>query len=160
MSLPLPSIDRPFGIELWPLFSKIYTAINGQAPEKFAFVPGTTPISTLSATTAMLVTYYVTVFVGREFMKKRPPFKLNGLFMIHNLYLTAISGTLLALFIEQLVPTLWRHGVFYAICDYRGGWTAPMVTLYYVCTRLFPLLLNFSLPQSRTESLRSRSSTT
>ena len=80
----------------------------------------------------MLITYYVTVFAGREFMKHREPFKLNGLFMVHNLTLTIISGVLLALFTEQLVPTIARYGVFYAICDHRGGWTAPLVTLYYV----------------------------
>lgn len=53
--------------------------------------------------------------------------------MIHNLGLTVISGTLLALFIEQLLPTLWRHGVFFAICNENGGWTKELVTLYYVC---------------------------
>lgn len=65
-------------------------------------------------------------------MKNRAPWKLNGLFMIHNLYLTVISAVLLALFIEQLVPTVWRNGIFFAICDARGGWTEPLVTLYYV----------------------------
>ena len=71
-------------------------------------------------------------------MKNREPFKLNSLFMVHNLALTIISGVLLALFTEQLVPTIARNGVFYAICDHRGGWTAPLVTLYYVCTPLSP----------------------
>lgn len=89
-------------------------------------------MSTFTATASMLVTYYVTVFTGRELMKKREPFKLNGLFMVHNLLLTTISAVLLALFIEQLLPTIWRHGIFYAICDHRGGWTPPLVKLYYV----------------------------
>lgn len=53
--------------------------------------------------------------------------------MIHNLYLTIISAGLLALFIEQLLPTLLRHGLFYTICDHRGGWTDRLVILYYVC---------------------------
>lgn len=81
----------------------------------------------------MLVTYYIAVLGGRELMRSRPPFKLNGLFMIHNLYLTVVSGTLLALFIEQLAPTVWRKGVFFAICDHQGGWTDELVILYYVC---------------------------
>ena len=130
--LQLPSIDRPFGLHAWPIFADAYTKILGNPPEKFVFVPGTTPFSTLGACATMLATYYVTIFAGREFMKKREPFSLNGLFMVHNLYLTIISGVLLALFIEQLVPTLWRNGVFYAICDHRGGWTTPLVNLYYV----------------------------
>ena len=131
-NIPFPTIDRPFGIEIWHFFDATYTKVMGFPPTKFVFVPGITPLSTLTACGTMLATYYVTIFAGREFMKKREPFKLNGLFMIHNLYLTVISGTLLALFVEQLIPTLWSNGIFYAICDHRGGWTAPLVTLYYV----------------------------
>lgn len=135
--IPRPTVDRPFAIELWPLFDKLYTVVLGYSPTKFVFVPGQTPMSTLKATTTMLATYYVTVFAGRELMKKREPFKLNRLFMIHNLILTIISGSLLAFFIEQLLPTVWRNGIFYAICDHRGGWTPPLVTLYYVCQLWF-----------------------
>lgn len=89
-------------------------------------------MSTFPATAGLLLTYYITVFAGREFMKNRAPLNLNGLFMVHNLYLTIISGTLLALFIEQLLPTLWRNGIFYAICNHGGGWTDRLVVLYYV----------------------------
>ena len=131
-SIPRPTLDRPFAIELWPLFDKAYAQAAGFSANKFVFVPGETPLSTLTASATMLITYYVTIFAGREFMKNREPFKLNGLFMVHNLLLTAISGTLLALFTEQLVPTVWRNGIFYAICDHRGGWTTPLVILYYV----------------------------
>lgn len=135
-SVPLPTLDRPFIVELWPQFDKLYSRVMGHPAKKFVFVPGATPLSTFTATATMLITYYVTVFAGREFMKNREPFKLNGLFMVHNLALTIISGVLLALFAEQLVPTVVRNGIFYAICDYRGGWTAPLVTLYYVRTPL------------------------
>jgi len=65
-------------------------------------------------------------------MRNRKPFKLNGPFMVHNFYLTAISAILLALFLEQLIPTVYNHGIFYAICDVKGGWTPPLVTLYYL----------------------------
>ena len=93
-------------------------------------------MSTLKETAAVLISYYIIVLSGRELMKNRPAFKLNGPFMLHNLYLTIISGGLLALFIEQLLPTVWRHGIFYAICDHNGGWTYQLVTLYYVGWRL------------------------
>ena len=136
IQISVPTLDRPFGIELWPLFSKAYSAVTGIAPEKFVFVPRVTPLSTIQSCAAMLITYYVTIFAGREFMKNREPFKLNSLFMVHNFYLTIISGVLLALFLEQLIPTVARNGVFYAICDIRGGWTAPLVTLYYVSSAL------------------------
>ncbi|PGH02868.1 hypothetical protein AJ79_07524 [Helicocarpus griseus UAMH5409] len=131
-SIPLPTLDRPFGVELWPLFSKAYTAVAGFSPEAFAFNQGSTPMSTLKETVIALVSYYVIVFGGREIMRNRPAMKLKGLFLIHNLYLTLISGTLLALFIEQLLPTIWRNGVFFAICDHQGGWTRPLVVLYYL----------------------------
>ena len=131
-SVPLPSLDRPFGIELWPIFSQLWESIKGYPAEDFEFVRGETPMSTLSATAFTIVAYYVTVFGGRELMRNQPAMKLNGLFMAHNLLLTLVSGVLLALFIEQLVPTVWRHGIFFAICNRHGGWTKPLVVLYYV----------------------------
>ena len=130
---PLPTLDRPFAIELWPIFEKVWTSFRSFAPQDFRFVSGTTPMSTLKETAAVLISYYIIVFGGRELMKNRPAFKLNAIFMLHNLGLTLISGTLLALFIEQLLPTVWRNGIFFAICNEDGGWTKQLVTLYYVC---------------------------
>lgn len=131
-SLPLPTLDRPFGIELWPIFDKAYSAIFGYSPVDFEFVPGETTLSTLTATLVSLTAYYIIIFGGRELMKNRAPFVLNGPFMVHNLYLTLISGGLLVLFIEQILPTVARNGIFYAICSHDGGWTRKLVMLYYV----------------------------
>jgi len=128
----MPTLERPFGIKLWPVFSKCWAAIFGYAPENFKFNVGQTPMSTLQETIIALVAYYIIIFGGRELMRNRKPYVLNGPFMVHNLYLTIISGGLLALFIEQLLPTLVHGGVFHAICSYEGGWTKPLVTLYYV----------------------------
>ena len=133
--IPLPTIDRPFGIELWPFFDHAYSKLVGYPPTKFVFIPGVTPLSTLASCAGILITYYITIFAGREAMKNVRPFNLNGLFMVHNLYLTVISAILLVLFVEQLVPTVWRNGIFFSICDHRGGWTPPLVTLYYVRLR-------------------------
>ncbi|KAI4087647.1 MAG: hypothetical protein LQ348_000468 [Seirophora lacunosa] len=129
---PVPTLDKPFGVELWPIFAQAYTKVMGYPPSAFYFVPGHTPLSTLKATVTMLTTYYVVVLGGRELMKNRKPFKLNALFMIHNLYLTVASFIMLVLFIEQLLPTVWRRGIFFAICDHRGGWTRELVVLYYM----------------------------
>jgi fatty acid elongase 3 len=131
-NLPLPTIDRPFGIHLWPIFDKAFEAVVGYPASEFKFVEGVTPMSTFKETAIALVAYYIIIFGGRELMKNRPAFKLNTLFMIHNFYLTAISATLLALFIEQLLPTLYRHGLFFTICDHQGGWTQPLIVLYYL----------------------------
>jgi fatty acid elongase 3 len=132
---------RPFGVALWPIFSKAFEAVKGYPAEDFRFVDGTTPMSTLSETAIGLISYYLIIFGGREVMKDRQPMQLNGLFKIHNFYLTAISGILLVLFLEQLIPTVVRHGVFYGICSYGGGWTDQLVVLYYVSPR-FPQILH------------------
>ncbi|KAJ5586742.1 uncharacterized protein N7459_002507 [Penicillium hispanicum] len=131
-NVPLPTIDRPFGIHLWPIFDKAYEYLMGYPASEFKFVEGVTAMSTFKETAALMVTYYVVIFGGREVMKNFPAFKLNTLFMIHNLFLTIVSGILLVLFIEQLLPTIWHHGVFYSICDHRGGWTQPLIMLYYL----------------------------
>jgi fatty acid elongase 2/fatty acid elongase 3 len=132
-TLQLPSIERPFGIQLWPIFDKAFTAVMGYHPQDFDFQPRVTPMSTMKESGFAILIYYIIIFGGRELMRNRPAYKLNGLFMIHNFYLTAISGALLALFLEQLIPTVYNHGIFYAICDVKGGWTSPLVMLYYVC---------------------------
>lgn len=143
-----PTLDRPFGVHVWPIFSKFWTAIFGYAPENFKFREGVTTASTLKETLIALTAYYIIIFGGRELMRNRKPFVLNGLFMIHNFYLTVISGGLLVLFIEQLLPTLAKGGVFNAICSYQGGWTNHLVVLYYVSA---PGILHMSLA---TDSIR------
>jgi hypothetical protein len=130
-AIQLPSIDRPFGVHLWPIFDKAFTAIKGYHPQDFDFQPRVTPMSTMKETAALIFTYYVVIFGGRELMRDRPAFKLNLPFMIHNFYLTSISGILLALFAEELIPTLYNKGLFFAICDVKGGWTNHLVILYY-----------------------------
>lgn len=129
---PVPTLDRPFGVHLWPIFSKAFEAVVGYPAEEFRFQAGVTPMSTIKETSIFIVIYYAVIFGGRELMRNREPFKLRTLFLIHNFYLTAISGILLALFIEQLLGTVVRKGIFFAICDRDGGWTQPLVVLYYV----------------------------
>ena len=127
-----PTLDRPFGLALWPIFARCFESLRGYTPKEFEFVPGKTPMASMTQTAGTLIAYYIIIFGGREFMRERQPLKLNGLFKIHNFYLTAISGILLLLYLEQLIPTLVRNGTFYAICDYNGGWTHQLVVLYYV----------------------------
>lgn len=131
-----PTLDHPFGLHLWPIAAAAFKRAKGYAPEQFDFVPGVTPMASMAETATVLLSYYLIIFGGREVMKDREPMKLNGLFKIHNLYLTIISGVLLALFLEQLIPTVVRGGLFYGICSYEGGWTDPLVVLYYVRSAL------------------------
>ncbi|KAJ2901501.1 fatty acid elongase (Gns1) [Zalerion maritima] len=130
--LPLPTVDRPFGVHLWPIFDKAFTAVAGFPTSEFYFEPGNTPMSTLRETSIFIVIYYIVIFGGRELMRNREPFKLKSIFLVHNFILTAVSAILLALFIEQLVPIVVRGGLFHAICDRNGGWTHNLVVLYYL----------------------------
>lgn len=138
-----PTLDRPFGLALWPIFEKCFEPIAGYKPQDFRFVQGETPLSTFKVCVVTLITYYIIIFGGRELMRNREPFKLNFLFKVHNFYLTAISGTLLLLFAEQLIPIVVRKGLFFAICDHQGGWTDKLVILYYVstCAEMLRMLL-------------------
>lgn len=64
-------------------------------------------------------------------MKRRPAFELTSLFLLHNLFLSVLSAFLLLLFVQELGPGLWKHGVYNSICG-PAGWTERLVTLYYV----------------------------
>ncbi|KAE8412453.1 GNS1/SUR4 family-domain-containing protein [Aspergillus pseudocaelatus] len=131
-SFPTLSPDRPFGVHMWSHFSKAFELVVGYPADEFKFVVGKTPMSTLKETSTFVAVYYTMIFAGRELMQNRLPFKLRSLFLIHNFYLTAISAILLALYIEELVPTVFRKGIFYAICHRDGGWTNRLVVLYYL----------------------------
>jgi fatty acid elongase 3 len=149
----VPTLDRPFGLALWPIFNKGFEKVVGYPADDFEFVPGKTPISDLKTCAIILLSYYFVIFGGRELMRDRPAFKLSFLFKVHNFYLTAISGALLALFAEQLIPTLARKGLFFAICDHEGGWTQKLVVLYYVgCAPLTQPWTNLLTPSSSTTS--------
>lgn len=132
-SIPVPTLDTPFGVPLWPYFNKAFEAVVGYPADDFKFVAGKTPLSTLKESLIFSIVYYSIIFGGRELMRNREPFKLKALFLIHNFILTSVSGILLVLFLEQLIPTVARHGVFHSICDAEHGWTQPLVVLYYVC---------------------------
>ncbi|KAI5295396.1 hypothetical protein KEM52_001523 [Ascosphaera acerosa] len=127
-----PSIDRPFGVPLWPLFSRVFGLVVGYPAEDFRYVPNKTPLSGLKQTLLALAAYYAVIVVGHEIMKTRQPFRLKKAFIAHNLALSIASALLLALFIEQMVPTIWEHGLMFAFLDRRGGWTNELVPLYYI----------------------------
>ena len=129
-----PSIDRPFGVALWPIFNALFGKVMGYPADDFRFVREVTPISTFKESASLIIAYYAIIFGGRAIMSNFGAMKLRTLFQLHNLFLTTVSGILLALFIEQLTPTLYNHGLFYGICNGDGGWTQPVVVLYYVCS--------------------------
>lgn len=105
----------------------------GETAANFKITPGVMPMTTFNETVLALTTYYVVIFGGQYVMRGFPAFRLQTAFIIHNFYLTVISAGLLLLFVEQVLPTIYKEGVFFSICDARGGWTDKLVLLYYVC---------------------------
>lgn len=135
MGFPIPTIDTPFGVDLWSHFDASVALLTGGAfiPSKFTFVAGELPLSTFPPVAMAIATYYIVIFGGDFLFKKLniKPLVLNGLFQVHNLVLTTFSFVLLVLMMEQLIPMIYHHGIFFAICD-KKAWTQELVCLYYL----------------------------
>ncbi|RKF61597.1 Elongation of fatty acids protein 2 [Golovinomyces cichoracearum] len=140
--LQVPTLERPFGIALWPIFDRIFYSVKGYHADEFEFNPAGTPMASTKSAFTAIVTYYVVILGGRELMRSRPAVKLNTIFKFHNFFLSSFSGALLLMFLEQIVPTIYHHGLFFSICDPAGGWTPQLVILYYLnyLTKYFELL--------------------
>jgi len=113
---------------LWTLFSQGWQAITGQKASDFRFEEA--PLSSTQAMLAGFVFYLIAVHGGVRLMKDRKPFKLDLLGRVHNLFLSVISGILLILIANEVLPLL-KNGLRWAICDY-GAWNHKLELLYYI----------------------------
>lgn len=86
------------------------------------YVKGETPLSTWTSVCTTLVTYLAVIFGTREIMKDRAPQRLNTIFRIHNVILSAGSLLLLVLMLEEILPIWWNKGTFNALCAFTS-WT-------------------------------------
>lgn len=146
------SIDRPFGVYLWDYFDQLHTAVVGKSASDFAFVEGETPLSTVPegkkahailttcdegiqyhvfVVTIGCVTYLLVIFGGQYMLRESGPSNPKFIFRLHNFLLTIVSLALLLLLVEQLVPQLARHGLYYTICS-AEAWTEKHELLYYL----------------------------
>ncbi|KAI0047831.1 elongase of fatty acids ELO [Auriscalpium vulgare] len=115
-----------------PLADFLLQHIHFQLPFHLThYVQGVSPLSTQPVVVGALITYLVTIFGVREIMKNREPLKLTFLFQVHNVYLSSGSLLLLALMLEEILPIMWKHGPFYAICA-TGAWTERMEFYYMI----------------------------
>lgn len=134
LKLVLSATMKPTLVEVvspWHVFDKLWTLASGYPAQNFHLTPEGKFMTTFGETTTATILYYMTIFLGHEYMHNRQAFQLNDLFQLHNLVLVISSAALLSLFLEQLLPTIWIHGLYYSICG-PGGWTDQLVILYYV----------------------------
>ncbi|GAA5832293.1 hypothetical protein JCM11251_004310 [Rhodosporidiobolus azoricus] len=108
-SLPLPPL--PFNIRNW--------------------VPGSSPLSTHAEVVVAVAVYLIVIFGGQALMRGSKPYRFKPLFMLHNFLLSSGSALLLALMLEEILPIVWNHGLFYAICA-DEAWTPRMETYYII----------------------------
>ncbi|KAK7468902.1 Fatty acyl-CoA elongase/Polyunsaturated fatty acid specific elongation enzyme [Stygiomarasmius scandens] len=107
-------------------------------PHLYSYIPGQTPLSTTSTVVSTLIGYLVVIFGIQAAMKNHPPQKLNTLFQIHNVILSSGSLLLLVLMLEEIVPIIWKEGLFYSMCG-EGAWTSRM-EFYYMINYYFKYL--------------------
>ncbi|ONH64981.1 Elongation of fatty acids protein 2 [Cyberlindnera fabianii] len=90
VSVSVPSVERPFGVHLWPIFNKLITTLTqGRfVPDEFEYVQGETFMSTPREVAITIIAYYVTITLGQVIFKKLNAWKLGALFQLHNLFLT------------------------------------------------------------------------
>lgn len=127
-----------------PIYSALVAAIPARVraatpPSLQQWVPGETPISSVSSVVTAAVLYLSLVFGLQAFMRTRPPAGkgrvFKSVFLLHNILLTLGSALLLALILEDVLP-IWRHaGILHAVCSPKA-WT-PHLESYYLANYYF-----------------------
>ncbi len=96
------------------------------------YVPGKTPLSTPQEVFPTLAAYLVIIFGIQAWRANKPPLKLQLLFRLHNAFLSSGSLLLVALILEDVVPRVYEHGVFYGFCNVQM-WSDVSYACYFAC---------------------------
>ncbi|KAF7357190.1 Elongation of fatty acids protein [Mycena sanguinolenta] len=99
-------------------------------PHLYSFILGQTPLSANTVVFGTLAGYLALIFGIQAAMKNHPPQRLTTLFQAHNIILSAGSLLLLVLLLEEIVPIIWKAGIFNAMCA-EASWT-PRMEFYYM----------------------------
>ena len=103
-----------------------------------SYVPGETPLSTTPAVLTTLVSYLAVVFGVQALMQNQKARKLTLLFQAHNILLSGGSLLLLVLMLEEMLPKMWRNGIYHAMC-HEESWTNVSLLLA-VSVKIMPVL--------------------
>lgn len=97
-----------------------------------SFTPST-PFYSISSLSLALIFYFSSIFGLQHHMSTRPAISSNNPllkwpFLVHNLVLSAGSGVLLFLMLQEVGPILWKRGAWGSVCD-RASWTPVSILL-------------------------------
>lgn len=157
--LPLfPSLAKmPSHSPIYDTTAQVLAPLEPYVPRSlFRWESGKTPLSTFPVVVACMATYLITIFSLRALIStlkgQKKPQPQNGKakegkpqrelplipsktlkypFLVHNVALSAGSGLLLALMLEEVLPIIARNGSYYSICS-QGAWTMRMETFYII----------------------------
>ena len=134
LSSALRSSTRTLSPPMAPLADFILTYVPlPSLPSHFtSYVNGKTPMSTPQEVFPTLVAYLVIIFGTQWFMKDRPAYKLQIPFQIHNVFLSGGSLLLMTLILEEVVPMVWNHTLFWGMCS-TDMWTSVRHSRVNLC---------------------------
>jgi len=91
---------------------------------------GVSPFSTKTQVASAMLTYLCLIFGGQIIMSDHKPKHLKPLFMLHNVLLSSGSLLLLALMVEELLPIIYQHGMFFWNLRFRELDSATWDTIH------------------------------
>jgi len=119
-------------------FLLTYVPLPTLPPHLTSFLPGKTPLSTITEVVIAMIFYLTSIFGIQAFMVHRKPQRLQFLFQAHNAFLSAGSLVLLILILEEILPVWWHKGLFAAMCA-KESWNDRM-EFYYMVNYYFKYL--------------------